>query len=1068
MITLGLDLGHTSCGWALIEDNKKIIDGGVLLFEAPEDEKGNTLASIRSNIGGQRNGTKRHKKRLKKIKKLCVKNKLVKKSELITIVKELEDGDKKYYIAPLFKKGIKKNTPLKLRTKGLDNLLSGKELTRVILHIATRRGLKYGIIDDDSDKEVRKIREAQRKLKEEYQNTSYRTYGEFLYNEYELKGKRTRNRGGGYTFSIHRDDLENELRLILNKQLELKNPFVSQNFIDDIFAVLLFVREPKSIKRMIGSCSLIENQKRASKSLYSSEIYVARSTLINLRVKEPKSEDYRALTLDEIELLLKEGHKAKIGKKEAKKLFNIPQNSKFKGEEANKETHIVYLKAFLTMKEAIDNEKLFDKLFKNLDIYEDIVNVLTYEKSMLRRKEKLINILENSTFSQEEQDEIYSKIKTISFKGYLSISTKAIKKILPYLEKGCRVDEAITEQDMGIKIEPQLYLPPLKDTPYMIQNPIVVRAVTQVRHLINAILKHYRVKFNDEEWTFDRVNIELAREINTQKEKKEIISAQNKDAKDKQEAIKFIIENCEAKHLTSKNIEKVRLWQQQDGICLYSLERIGVEDLVDDIINNKKLFERDHILPISRSSDNSISNKVLVLSRENQNKSNKTPYEYFGNDKERWQRFENYITSKAVYKKLGKAKVAKLTMRDFASKEQEFKERHLNDTRIISRTVKNYIEKHLKFKDTSDKRKVFVVSGKLTNTLRYQWGLNSKDRDNHYHHFEDAVLIAFANNSIINRLSEYYHKLETNKKDGKNRPKFTKPYKNFENDINSMIEKINIVRTPKIRKNGKVFDDNMKKGGKRNNAKGSMIRVDVFENQKGGYSLVPIYLKDKGKQKPLPNKTTNNKIINDNEYKFIFSLYPYNLISFDKNGKEVQGYYTNLDVTTGSLSILSMDNLEDDIFKKEIKKYTLKIILNEIAEKERKKEEIAKIANLPIVKSKKPKGKIMLFVDLKKGDIVSKDGNKTKLEMIIDELAENYSITTIKNDIKELELPTNILSDNLKLDLTISVERNKRASTRIGIGTKTKNFKKLKIDLLGKISEMPYEKVRKPIIMRTA
>ena len=70
MITLGLDLGHTSIGWALADTkNNKIIDGGVEVFEAPEDKDGNTLASIRSDKKGSRTTNKNHKKRLKKIKK---------------------------------------------------------------------------------------------------------------------------------------------------------------------------------------------------------------------------------------------------------------------------------------------------------------------------------------------------------------------------------------------------------------------------------------------------------------------------------------------------------------------------------------------------------------------------------------------------------------------------------------------------------------------------------------------------------------------------------------------------------------------------------------------------------------------------------------------------------------------------------------------------------------------------------------------------------------------------------------------------------------------------------------
>jgi len=1067
MITLGLDLGHTSIGWTLIDTEKgEILDGGVQIFEAPEDEKHRTLASIRREARSTRVNNKHHKKRILNIKRLCSSYGLVDKKLLIT---------PKNGIAPLFRKGIKKDSSLKLRTKGLDELLNGKELTRVILHIANRRGFKYDI-DEESDEDAGKIKEAQGALKEEFLATNYRTYGEFLYKEYELKGKKTRNRvkkdgSSDYKFSIHRDDLEYELRAIFAKQQELKSPYVTDEFRDKVLIELLFVHEPKSLKRMIGKCSLIKGEKRASKALYSSELFVARNILINLRVKEPEEEEYRALSSNEIEALLKAGHQKKIGKKDAKTILNISQKSKFKGDEDDNLSHIVHFPSLLRMKNSIGDEVLFEKLFNDLDLYENIVDILTYEKSSLRRKTKIEELLNRSSLSLDEQRLIYEKIKTISFSGYLSISTKAVKRILPYLENGLFYSDAIEEENLKIEVEPQPYLPPLIDTDLMIPNPIVIRAITKSRHLINAILKKYRDIYNDEEWTFDRLNIELAREINTQKEKKEITTAQLKDRNNKQKAVDFIIENCGEQYVTSKNIEKVRLWQQQDEICLYSFKRISAEQMVSEITNNGDAFERDHILPISRSSDDSISNKVLVLSTENQKKSNRTPYEYFGSDKARWEKFENYIRSKEVYNKLTKAKIGKLLMKDFVNKEQEFLARHLNDTRIISKTVKNYVEKYLKFKNSTNERRVYVVSGKLTNTLRHQWGLENKNRDNHYHHFEDAVLIAFSNNSIINRLSKYYHDLETYKREGKDKPKFTKPYKNFIDDINAMIEKINVVRQPKIKNRGKVFHDNPKKGGIFKNAEGSMVRVDVFKDlKKEKYYLIPLYLKDLNK--PLPTKfiTAGKKEweeFNPSKQRFVFSLYPNDLIEVETKTDTIRGYYVSTDASTANITIQSMDNIANTVFTKEIIKYTLRISIENILDSDSRKKEIENIAKLNTIKKKKPNGTLTLSMDIKINDIKASKSKKSNLSLILDELQQKYSIDKIKNNTKELDLPINIKNDNeIKLTLEFNTDYDNRALRGTGVKTKTLGFKKLQIDLLGNITELPFETERKPFIKR--
>jgi len=1083
MITLGLDLGHTSIGWTLADvENGKIIDGGVEVFEAPEDEKGNTLASIRRGYRGSRTTNKNHEKRLLNLKKLCSKYGLVSKKLLIT---------PKGGIAPIFKKGIQKDSPLKLRTKGLDELLNGRELTRVIIHIANRRGFKYDI-DEESDEDAGKIKEAQGELKNEFEKFNYRTYGEFLYKEYELKEKKTRNRAKkdktpDYKFSIHRDNLENELLQILAKQQELKSQYVTDEFKGKIKDELLFVKEPKSLKRMIGDCSLIRGRKRASKALYSSEIFVARGSLVNLRVKEPDNDEYRELSKDEIELLLKEAHTKKITKTEAKKLLNISGKSKFKGDDEDSLPHVVYLESLLKMKEYIDDEVLFKKLFKDLNLYENIVDLLTYEKSVVRRKKKLEVFFKDSSLSIDEQKELYSKIFNLSFSGYLNVSTEAVKKILPYLENGYRVDQAILEQDIKIDVVPQLYLPPLKDTQLMIPNPIVVRAITKSRHLINAILKKYREVYADDEWTFDRLNIELAREINTQKEKKEITSAQTRDRNNKQKAVDFIVEKCGEKYVTSKNILKVRLWQQQDEYCPYTLSKyedakkakITTDDIVTDIKGKVEAFDVDHILPISRSSDDSISNKVLVFSDENRAKSNKTPYEYFGNDSKRWEKFEKFVRS--MYGKLGKAKVGKLTMKDFANREKDFLARHLNDTRIISKTVKNYVEKYLKFKNESDERRVYVISGKLTSTLRHQWGLENKNRGNHYHHFEDAVLIAFSNSSIINRLSKYYHALETYDREGKDKPKFTKPYENFVDDINDMVKKINVVRETKIRNSGKVHSDNPRKkneksrkgmeirGGIVDNSE--IVRTDVFKDiKKQKYFLIPFYLKDLNK--PLATKfiTAGNKKweeFDKNKHKFVFTLYPNDLVQIQTKTELIQGYYISPHTGTANITLLSMDNIDDGIFTKEILKYILRINIDNSLDTDSRKKIIEELAKLSHIKKKKPNGILSLVMDIKINDVKELKGKKNNLALIIDELQENYSIEKIENSTQNILLPTTIKNDNeIKLILKLDTFYDNRALKGTGVKTKTLGFKKLQIDLLGNITELPSETERKPFTKR--
>ncbi|EFK97299.1 conserved hypothetical protein [sediment metagenome] len=70
--------------------------------------------------------------------------------------------------------------------------------------------------------------------------------------------------------------------------------------------------------------------------------------------------------------------------------------------------------------------------------------------------------------------------------------------------------------------------------------------------------------------------------------------------------------------------------------------------------------EIDHILPKSRSADDSYANKVLCLASANQNKANQTPFEWLGRDEQNWQKFKQRIDTSINRAKLGNTKVARL------------------------------------------------------------------------------------------------------------------------------------------------------------------------------------------------------------------------------------------------------------------------------------------------------------------------------------------------------------------------------------------------------------------------
>jgi CRISPR-associated endonuclease Csn1 len=491
------------------------------------------------------------------------------------------------------------------------------------------------------------------------------------------------------------------------------------------------------------------------------------------------------------------------------------------------------------------------------------------------------------------------------------------------MQSGKRYDEAI--RILGIPSTAKSeYLPPLKDTDIAILNPTVIRAFAEFRKVANALVRRYGA--------FDKVHFELAREVNTKADIKGMREGQGKNEKERKEAAEWIAEYFgDTTPITRKNILKKRLYLQQDGKCVYTGETIKLERLFDE-----GYCEVDHVLPKSRSADDSFANKVLCLASANQDKRNQTPFEWFGHDKAKWDVFEARIGGSSNRAKMGKSKVERLLKLNFdENSESAFVERNINDTRYMSKAIKTYCEKHWKLKNDDDKLRVQVRSGKLTSALRHQWGLDAKNRETHTHHAMDAIMIAFSTQGMVKRLSDYYVAKETRREKG--RPIFKAPLENFRDAIDAAIElekeekghkRLLISRPPRASVTGAAHKDTIQspkeykgKGLPINNGKGvcdngDMPRVDVFTKD-GKYYLVPIYVADFAKHE-LPKITAYGEEL-DSTAQFMFSIYKDEIIGIttkataNKPAKEVKGYF--LQLIGPSILLNSFSNGEAEFFR---------------------------------------------------------------------------------------------------------------------------------------------------------
>ena len=910
MKTLGLDLGISSIGWALIENNGnnvEIIDLGVRKFTAGQaTEQGKTVgppALPRREARSSRRTIRRKKARLTKIKQLLNNYKLIESEKSLFYDKKISDV-------------------WELRATAVNGiLLSAEDFSRVLIHIAKHRGY-MSLLDnkdiDDKDNDKDKIKKAISKTEKAIKEFNYQTYGEYVYKE-ALKnnaGMRNRQKEDGkvdYKYFPTLNLLKNEIDIIFEKQIQSGNKYASNKLKNEYWAIASSFKEPKSFENMVGYCTFFKEEKRAPKHSYLAERFVLLTSIFNAVVIDGDFNETKITNIKPLKDIIEFAYKYdSITYKQLRNFLSIDNKTKFKGINYDKKrktdpesSKFINLQGFNAIKK-ICGEKIASN--KNLSL--KITQILSYYKSVNQRTAELSNMKELNV------DMVNALAELENIDGFINLSAKAIDIILPYMENELRYDEAVKKaQDDGkLPHEENLkqdLLPALNKTDIFITNPTVLRALSETRKVINAVIRKYSV--------LDRINIELAREIRTEKERQKYLQAQSKNKDNKTQAEKLLKE-IGVNNPSSKDILKARLYiqqSQQNGKCisLYSGETIKFERLLEE-----GYCQIDHILPQSKSMDDGFNNKVLCLAKENQEKGNKLPYEWL-TELGRFEIFKDRILS--MKDTLGYRKVHNLLIDKINT--EGFIERNLNDTRYISRTCKNYLETYLKIGKENDIGKVYAVNGILTSKLRHQWGLELKERNkDDKHHAEDAVIIALTNASMIKRLSDYYREREFKK-----HPVFAEPFECFSKILNEKLNnlpenRLLVSRPPRKKITGAAHKETVISPKNKNDSmikihngngyaeQALMPRLDVFKKE-GKYYYVPIYVADFAKSE-LPNKiiTIGKKksewdILYD-KYEFLFSLYKDDLIEVkQKNKDKIIGYYQKIGISGSQITYQNID-----------------------------------------------------------------------------------------------------------------------------------------------------------------
>lgn len=599
-------------------------------------------------------------------------------------------------------------------------------------------------------------------------------------------------------------------------------------------------------------------------------------------------------------------------------------------------SHAVFLANIPTM----IGQKLYEENAEKIEkAVKEITKTIKYKNTLIAIENRCIDAVikdENHDFRTEEWDksivdkmifETYGKRKFLEFPldKQNSIKNEIFEKVSDSLKiangrnpndykyPSLRTDDLIElflrEQGFGIKKNAKLYHP--SDTEYnfekpfddadgktylgsprtpSVKNPVAMRALHQLRKLINYLIKTGQV---DSE---TRVHVELANEVNDKNWRKAIKEFQDDNEKKNTKYKARIIELCKECGFdivpTDDDIKKYRLYEEQKiggvSMCPYTGKTINITDL----FGPNPTFDFEHTIPRSLSYDDSLENLTLCDSDFNRNvKKQHIPSELANFDKiaKRFNKFyENkideclsiiernktrggYIAPSVKDAKIVRRHKAQLELDYYKGKLQRFnlkevtsgfKHSQLNDTRIITKFALNYLRPVF--------HHTYPVKGSMTDTFKRQWGLldrtESKDRSNYRHHAVDALTIACVNRGKFNLLSEAIKKSANGA-----HLKFEKPWENFDKDVLYAVQYIipkHFVDDNSLRQSKKVLRDRdgkprLDKNGNKIYIKGDTARGSLHKDTFYGCIMTP---PEKGvePQKIFVQKVEARSLVMDN------------------------------------------------------------------------------------------------------------------------------------------------------------------------------------------------------------
>lgn len=292
-----------------------------------------------------------------------------------------------------------------------------------------------------------------------------------------------------------------------------------------------------------------------------------------------------------------------------------------------------------------------------------------------------------------------------------------------------------------------------------IANPTVHVALNQLRKVVNALI--------DRHGPPAQIVVETNRQLkHSAAEREEIMRGQAKYQARNEELRKEAI-SLGAREPKGRDLLKLRLWRELDEgsdaltrRCLYCGKTIAGHQLFNGDA------EIDHILPFSRTMDDSRPNLTVAHKDCNFSKGNETPFGKWGHT-DRWPTIAALAAEQPKSRRwrfqedaLDRFEAADYDVGDGGEKATGFIARQMTDNAYIARLARRYLRTVCAHAWSS--------SGQLTSLLRAHWRLNApdmglgepphplkKDRADHRHHALDACVIGLIDRAMVKGVNTY-------------------------------------------------------------------------------------------------------------------------------------------------------------------------------------------------------------------------------------------------------------------------------------------------------------------------